>query len=94
MQSESVTTDGIFGGDPLIGLAAGVSPKIISEQLGHTGVAFTLGVRSHVLPHMQDAAAGEGSSIVDRSHGRMSHFGFDDGLKQDEGPTVGEANSR
>ena len=40
-----------------IALAAGVSPKIISEQLGHASVAFTLDVYSHVLPHMQDAAA-------------------------------------
>ncbi len=40
-----------------LALAAGVSPKIISEQLGHASVAFTLDVYSHVLPHMQDAAA-------------------------------------
>ena len=40
-----------------ISLIAGVSPKIISEQLGHASVAFTLDVYSHVLPHMQDAAA-------------------------------------
>ncbi len=40
-----------------ISLAAGVSPKVISEQLGHASVAFTLDVYSHVLPHMQDAAA-------------------------------------
>lgn len=40
-----------------ISLAAGVSPKVISEQLGHSSVAFTLDVYSHVLPHMQDAAA-------------------------------------
>jgi integrase len=40
-----------------ISLAAGVSPKIISEQLGHASVAFTLDVYSHVLPHMQEAAA-------------------------------------
>ena len=38
-------------------LIAGVSPKVISEQLGHASVAFTLDVYSHVLPHMQDAAA-------------------------------------
>jgi hypothetical protein len=36
-----------------ISLAAGVSPKVISEQLGHASVAFTLDVYSHVLPHMQ-----------------------------------------
>ena len=40
-----------------ISLAAGVSPKVISEQLGHASVAFTLDVYAHVLPHMQDAAA-------------------------------------
>ena len=40
-----------------ISLATGVSPKVISEQLGHASVAFTLDVYSHVLPHMQDAAA-------------------------------------
>ncbi|MGD0458194.1 MAG: site-specific integrase [Terriglobia bacterium] len=40
-----------------LALAAGVSPKVISEQLGHASVAFTLDVYSHVLPHMQDAAA-------------------------------------
>ena len=40
-----------------ISLIAGVSPKVISEQLGHASVAFTLDVYSHVLPDMQDAAA-------------------------------------
>jgi integrase len=40
-----------------ISLIAGVSPKVISEQLGHASVAFTLDVYSHVLPHMQDEAA-------------------------------------
>jgi integrase len=40
-----------------ISLAAGVSPKVISEQLGHASVAFTLDVYAHVLPHMQDVAA-------------------------------------
>jgi integrase len=40
-----------------LSLAAGVSPKIISEQLGHSSVGFTLDVYSHLLPHMQDQAA-------------------------------------
>jgi integrase len=35
-----------------IALAAGVPAKVISEQLGHSSVAFTLDVYSHVLPHM------------------------------------------
>ena len=40
-----------------IAVAAGVSPKVVSEQLGHAGTAFTLDTYAHVLPHMQDEAA-------------------------------------
>ncbi|MGD0157925.1 MAG: tyrosine-type recombinase/integrase [Terracidiphilus sp.] len=40
-----------------LALSAGVSPKVVSEQLGHASVAFTLEVYSHVLPHMQETAA-------------------------------------
>jgi len=39
-----------------IALAAGVSPKVVSEQLGHASTAFTLATYAHVLPHMQDEA--------------------------------------
>lgn len=38
-------------------LAAGVHPKIASEALGHSSVAFTLDTYSHVVPSMQQAAA-------------------------------------
>jgi integrase len=38
-----------------LSLAAGVPPKVVSEQLGHASSAFTLDVYSHVLPHMQAA---------------------------------------
>jgi integrase len=40
-----------------LALAAGVPPKIVSEQLGHASAAFTLDIYSHVLPHMQEQAA-------------------------------------
>jgi integrase len=40
-----------------IALAAGVSPKVISEQLGHASTAFAWDTYAHVLPHMQDEAA-------------------------------------
>jgi len=46
------------------GVIAGVSPKIISEQLGHASAAFTLDVYSHVLPHMQDAAAAKVEAVL------------------------------
>lgn len=39
-----------------IALAVGVSPKVVSEQLGHASTAFTLDSYAHVLPHMQDEA--------------------------------------
>lgn len=38
-------------------LKAGVHPKIVSERLGHSSVAFTLDTYSHVLPGMQAEAA-------------------------------------
>ena len=38
-------------------LGRGVNPKIVSEMLGHSHVSVTLGIYSHVLPHMQREAA-------------------------------------
>jgi integrase len=38
-------------------LRAGISPKVISERLGHAKVGFTLEVYSHLLPGMQEEAA-------------------------------------
>jgi integrase len=38
-------------------LKAGVHPKIVSERLGHSSVAFTLDTYSHVAPGLQEAAA-------------------------------------
>ena len=38
-------------------LKAGVHPKIVSERLGHSTVAFTLDTYSHVVPGLQEAAA-------------------------------------
>lgn len=40
-----------------LALSAGVSAKVVSEQLGHASSAFTLDVYSHLLPHMQSDAA-------------------------------------
>ena len=38
-------------------LVAGVRPKVVQERLGHSTVAMTLDVYSHVLPSMQREAA-------------------------------------
>jgi integrase len=37
-------------------LLNGVAPKAISEALGHSSVAFTMDVYSHILPDMQKEA--------------------------------------
>jgi len=50
-----------------IALAAGVSPKVVSEQLGHASTAFTLDTYAHVPPHMQDEAAARVESILVRA---------------------------
>lgn len=38
-------------------LKAGVPAKVVSERLGHSAIALTLDVYSHVLPSMQAEAA-------------------------------------
>ncbi len=38
-------------------LAAGVHPKVASEQLGHSTIGITLDLYSHVMPGMQADAA-------------------------------------
>ena len=38
-------------------LKQGVHPKIVSERLGHTKIAITLDLYSHVMPGMQEDAA-------------------------------------
>ena len=50
-----------------IALAAGVSPKVVSEQLGHASTAFTLDTYAHVLPHMQDEAVARIEAVLFRT---------------------------
>jgi integrase len=38
-------------------LGRGINPKIVSEMLGHSRIAITLHLYSHVTPHMQQQAA-------------------------------------
>jgi len=38
-------------------LAGRVNPKVVSEMLGHSTIAITLDIYSHVLPDMQQDAA-------------------------------------
>jgi integrase len=45
-------------------LQAGIHPKIVSERLGHTKIAITLDLYSHVMPGMQSEAAEQVSSMI------------------------------
>ena len=46
------------------GLAAGVSPKVMSERLGHATVAFTLDTYTSALPAMDKSAADVVASLI------------------------------
>jgi len=63
-------------------LAAGISPKVVSEQLGHASVALTLDTYSHVLPHMQEEAAERVGELIS---------GWQDSLREPDAPqhTIG-----
>lgn len=53
-----------------IASSAGVSPKVVSKQLGQTSVAFYFGrVYSHVLPSMQDDAAARVEAALSAQQG-------------------------
>jgi integrase len=45
-------------------LHAGVNPKVVSERLGHSSVAFTLDSYTHVMPGMQPEAAAMFGELV------------------------------
>ncbi|HET9501240.1 MAG TPA: site-specific integrase [Marmoricola sp.] len=45
-------------------LIAGVSPKVISERLGHSTVAFTLQTYTHVIPGMDADAANAVAQLI------------------------------
>ena len=47
-----------------LALQAGIHPKIVSERLGHSTIAFTLDVYSHAIPHLQKEAAAEIAALV------------------------------
>ena len=40
-------------------LQQGVHPKVVQERLGHSDIRMTLNTYSHVMPGMQEEAAGK-----------------------------------
>jgi integrase len=49
-------------------LASGEHPKVVSERMGHSTVAFTLATYGHVIPGMHETAAQR--LAIRRSRGR------------------------
>jgi len=47
-----------------LALQAGVHPKVVSERLGHSTIAFTLDVYSHTIPHLQKEAARDVAALL------------------------------
>ncbi len=45
--------------------AAGQPAKVVSERLGHSSIAITLDIYSHVLPSMDEAAAAAIAGAID-----------------------------
>ena len=48
-------------------LLENVHPKIVSERLGHSNIAITLDLYSHVLPGMQKAAVSKIDALLRRA---------------------------
>lgn len=47
-----------------LALQAGIPAKVVSETLGHAGVAITLDTYSHVVPGMQEDAAAKVAALI------------------------------
>ncbi len=51
-------------------LGMGIHPKIVQEILGHSSIAMTMNVYSHVLPTMQQDAMGMlGNAFIEQEDG-------------------------
>ena len=47
-----------------LGLAAGVSTKVMSERLGHATSAFTTDIYTHVIPILEEEAATRVADLI------------------------------
>lgn len=62
-----LTFHGLRHAHATLALSAGINPKIVSERLGHSSIAVTMDIYSHVLPGMQEEAALAVERLLDRS---------------------------
>ena len=62
-----LTFHGLRHAHATLALTAGINPKIVSERLGHSSVAVTMDIYSHVLPGMQEEAALAVENLLERT---------------------------
>jgi hypothetical protein len=55
-----------------LALQAGVHPKVVQERLGHSTIAITLDIYSHVNPAMDAEAADTVADLIKNSPARSS----------------------
>ena len=69
-----LTFHGLRHAHATMALIAGVNPKTISERLGHSSIATTIDVYSHVLPGLQEEAAKAVENVL--SQARRKRLGM------------------
>jgi integrase len=47
-----------------LALEQGIHPRVVQERLGHSTIAITLGIYSHVSPTLHDEAANQVASLI------------------------------
>lgn len=57
MLKERLTLHGLRHTWATLALEQGIHPRVVQERLGHSTVAITLGIYSHVAPRLHDEAA-------------------------------------
>ena len=61
-----LTLHGLRHAYATLGLIAGISPKIVSEALGHSTVAITFDLYSHILPSMKEEHGNQIANLLRR----------------------------
>ena len=61
-----LTLHGLRHAYATLGLITGISPKIVSEALGHSTIAITLDLYSHILPSMKEEHANQIANLLRR----------------------------
>ena len=61
-----LTLHGLRHANATLAMTAGINPKVVSETLGHSTIALTLDLYSHVTPNMQVEAAQAVANLLRR----------------------------